>query len=427
VSDLARRAAMERRGARQMIASRLGPGVVFVLVAAVLLALAPLVLSDAILSPLGKALVAALFALAFNLLAGQAGMLSFGHAAYFAFGAFATIHMMVGIEKGFPGLPTPLLPLIGGAAGLISGLVAGYFASLRSGVYFSMVTLAISELFYTIAPNLSGLFGGETGIISIRHPFGRWTFGFEAEVYLLILAWVTLSMLALYLYTRTLFGRLTLAIRENERRLPALGFDVHKTKVIVFAISGLFSGIAGGLLAISTESANYVLFHLGMSTTVVLHTIIGGTTVFLGPAVGAVGMTMFGFATSDVTHFWLLYQGLLFIAVMLWAPRGLTPLLIEVGQGLAQRTLNPVGVALRVLCIILAGVGVVLLIEFVGAIFNRDYAAAVQRTGQWADVIALRRSWSPTSVITWAIPVALIALAVVVSRFGRSAQERADG
>jgi branched-chain amino acid transport system permease protein len=324
--------------------------------------------------------------------------------------------MMVGIEKGFPGLPTPLLPLIGGAAGLASGLVAGYFASLRSGVYFSMVTLAISELFYTVAPNLSGLFGGETGITSFRQPFGGWTFGSEAQVYLLILAWVSLSALVLYLYTRTLFGRLTLAIRENERRLPALGYDVHKTKVIAFAISGLFSGVAGGLLAISTESANYVLFHLGMSTTVVLHTIIGGTSVFLGPAIGAVGMTMFGFATSDVTHFWLLYQGLLFIAVMLWAPRGLTPLLIDVGQGLSRRTLNPLRVALVVVCIVCAAAGLVLLIELVGAIFNRDYAAAVQRTGQWVDVMALRRSWSPTSFVTWAIPLALIVLATVIAR-----------
>lgn len=149
----------------------------------VALVLAPTVLPDATLGALGKALVAALFALAFNLLAGQAGMLSFGHAAYFALGAFATVHAMVWIEGGLITLPTPLLPLVGAGAGLLAGAVAGYFATLRSGVYFSMVTLAISELFYTLAPNLSGVFGGETGITSFRMPFGPWTFGTEAEVY----------------------------------------------------------------------------------------------------------------------------------------------------------------------------------------------------------------------------------------------------
>ena len=117
-----------------------------------------------------NALIAALFAAAFNLLMGQGGMLSFGHAAYYGLGAFAVIHMMQAIEYGESGFPTVLLPLVGGAAGLISGLGAGFFAAKRSGVYFALVTLALGMLLYSLAPHWVGGFGGEAGLSSMRMP-----------------------------------------------------------------------------------------------------------------------------------------------------------------------------------------------------------------------------------------------------------------
>ena len=114
-------------------------------------------------------LIAALFACAFNLLAGQGGMLSFGHAAYFGVGTFATIHAMNALG-GAGLLPTPLMPLVGGVAGLLFGLVAGWFATMRSGVYFSMITLALAELLHALAPHLKGVFGGEAGLSAMRMP-----------------------------------------------------------------------------------------------------------------------------------------------------------------------------------------------------------------------------------------------------------------
>jgi len=125
----------------------------------------PAVLSPSLLNAAIQMLIAVLFASAFNVLSGQGGMLSFGHAAYFGIGAFATMHAM-GVAGAANLLPTPLLPLAGGCAGFLLGVGAGWFSTQRSGVYFSMITLALAELLLALAPHLSGLFGGEAGVSS---------------------------------------------------------------------------------------------------------------------------------------------------------------------------------------------------------------------------------------------------------------------
>ncbi|MBA1147730.1 branched-chain amino acid ABC transporter permease, partial [Ectothiorhodospiraceae bacterium WFHF3C12] len=132
-----------------------------------------------------NALIASLFAAAFNLLMGQGGMLSFGHAAYYGVGAFAVLHLMQAVEYGDAQIPTVLLPLAGAFAGLICGAAAGYFATMRSGVYFALVTLALAELFHSLAPHWEGLFGGEAGLSSMRMPSMGLTFGSTLEVYYL--------------------------------------------------------------------------------------------------------------------------------------------------------------------------------------------------------------------------------------------------
>src|SRR5690606_13551057 len=227
-------------------------------------------------------LIAALFACAFNLLAGQAGMLSFGHAAYFGVGTFATIHAMNALG-GAGLLPTPLMPLVGGAAGLLFGLAAGWFATLRSGVYFAMITLALAELLHALAPHLKGLFGGEAGVSGMRMPAWGFTFGSTIEVYYLVLVWVVACLAALYGLTRTPLGRLALGLRENTQRLRYLGYRPHTLKTLVFALSAMFSGVAGGLQALNIEAANYVLFEVKLSTDAVLFAYIGGVNAFLGP------------------------------------------------------------------------------------------------------------------------------------------------
>jgi branched-chain amino acid transport system permease protein len=398
--------------------SGLQAGALAALVAALLLA--PALLASHHVATLSSILITALFTLSFGLLVGQGGMLSFGHSAYFAIGAFATLHLMRSAEAGL-GFPTPLMPLAGAAAGLMAGVVFGFFATLRRGVYFSMVTLAVAELLHTLAPNLQGLFGGESGLSSMRMPWAGIGFGSEREVYYLVLAWVLLCTLAMVLYTRTSFGRITVALRENERRLAFLGFNVHRSKILVFAVSSMFAGAAGGLLALTNESANYTLFGLSNSASVVLYTYIGGVGTFVGPALGAVVMTLFGHAVSELTRQWLLYQGLIFVLMMMYAPTGLTGLAVEqaarMRQATARDNLRRLAMLGAMLVIAVAGI---FLCELGAAAFATSYQTQVQRTGVWQPVSIFGQAWAPGQAMTWLAPaLALVAFAVLVGRLAR--------
>lgn len=373
-----------------------------------LLAAMPLVLPPGLQNAAIQMLIAALFACAYNVLCGQAGMLSFGHAAYFGAGAFATVHAM----NAFGGtglLPTPWLPLAGALAGLVVGAIAGWFATQRTGAYFAMITLAIAELLHALAPHLRGWFGGEAGISSMRMPALGLTFGSTAQVYYLVLAWVLASVALLYFFTRTPLGRLALGLRENTQRLAFLGYDVHHLGVLVFAVSTMFSGVAGALQAINNESANYVVFDAGASAAVVLNTYIGGTQVFLGPALGAALMTFFGYAVSDLTRSWLLYQGILFVVVMMFVPDGLAGLFVQ-AAALRRRhgsaALLPV-LALGCITALLVAAGGVFLVELLQRMFSPDTPAPAG--AGWPPVAMFGRQWSPEAAGTWLLPAALLA------------------
>lgn len=365
---------------------------------------------------LNTLLIASLFALAFNLLAGQAGLLSFGHAAYFGVGAFAALHLMLAVEEGLA-VPTPLLPLAGALAGLITGVVAGWFATMRSGVYFALVTLAIAELFHSLSPHLHELFGGESGISGMRMPWAGFTFGTMLEVYYMTLGWVVLCGLLLWAYTKTPFGQLTLALRDNEQRVRFMGYDAHISKTVIFAVSAMFSGIAGALQAVSNESANYELFAAGVSSQVVLYTYVGGATLFFGPVFGAVAFTLFAFLVSDLTRSWLFYQGLIFVLVMLYAPHG-------IGGAVAHhmrhwrkldwaRLALPYGMAAT--GGLLLASAVVFFTETISILFGLDYAHARKAVPDGVPDFALfGASWSPTSVMTWALPAILFVAGLIL-------------
>nr|WP_245448351.1 branched-chain amino acid ABC transporter permease [Neorhizobium sp. T6_25] len=384
---------------------------IFIVVVLVLLLALPPFLGAAWQNALVNLLIASLFVLAFNLLMGQAGLLSFGHAAYFGIGAFAALHLMIAIEGGFA-FPTPLVPLAGAAAGLLLGLFAGYFATMRSGVYFALVTLAIAELFHSLAPQLKGMFGGESGVSSMRMPWSGIIFGSTIEVYYLTLGWVLLCGLGLWAYTRTPFGRLTLALRDNEQRVRFLGYNAHSAKVVVFAISAMTAGIAGSLLAISNETANYSLFASDVSAQVVLHTFVGGSTVFLGPVIGAVAFTLFSFLVSDLTRSWVFYQGLIFVLVMLFVPTGIGGVVQHHIHNRHRldwpRVWRPYLLALAGGLLLTAGV--VFLTETVAVLFGEEYARMRRSTGGGLPDYQLFGSyWHPTGILTWLVPLVLLA------------------
>lgn len=370
-----------------------------------LLAALPALLSAGLLNAAVQMLIAALFASAYSLLAGRAGMLSFGHAAYFGVGAFATVHGMNALG-GTGLLPTPLLPLVGAGAGLAFGIVSGWFATQRSGTAFAMITLAIAELLHALAPQLKGLFGGESGISAMRMPAWGLNFGSTTQVYYLTLTWVLVALALLHFHTRTPAGRLTLGLRENAHRLRFLGYDVHLLGVSAFALSGLFSGLAGGLQVLANESANYVVFDAGVSAAVVLNSYIGGVGVFLGPALGAAVMSFFGYAVSDTTQAWLLYQGVLFVLVMMFMPQGLVGL-----GGAAARCVRRLGAAralplllLWLLAVLLMACGTVFVVELLQRLCAQDYRAAAG----WPPVAMFGRSWAAVALTTWAWPLGLL-------------------
>jgi branched-chain amino acid transport system permease protein len=403
-------------------------------IAIALLAAAPFFLTQGLINAAIQMLIAVLFACAYNLLCGQAGMLSFGHAAYFGVGAFATIHAMKAFE-GAGLLPTPLLPLVGAVAGLCIGGIAGWVSTKRTGTYFSMITLAIAELLHSLAPHLKGLFGAEAGVSSMRMPAWGFSFGSTIQIYYLTLVWVLVSLTLLYLFTRTPLGRLTLGLRENGHRLRFLGYNVHRLSALVFAISAMFSGVAGGLQVINNEAANYVVFDANVSAAVVLNTYIGGVKVFLGPVLGSALMTFFGYAVSDMTQSWLLYQGILFVLVMMYMPTGLAGLTGTLGnlrRRYGLRSLVPV-VVLCLTAAMLLSTGTAFLVELLQRIFSQDYQSMAKAdiNMPWPPITLLGQSWSPVATTTWLIPIVVLAvggaLIAIVRRYLAALEQGAEG
>ena len=383
---------------------------IWLLVVAVALLLLPRFVSTAFQHVLVQAIIFAIFAASFNFASGSGGMLSFGHAAFLALGAFATLHVMRGAESGALAFPTVLLPLIGGITGLAVGVIVGYFATLRSGVYFSMLTLAFAELFHQMAPNLAFVFGGETGISTIRMPSLGFSFENDLQVYYLVLAWGVICLGLLWLCMQTPFGRLTLAVRENEQRLRFLGFNIHATKILIFAISSSVAGIAGGLLALANESANYELFSITYSANVLLYTFIGGAGLFLGAPLGAAILTLTAFALTNMTHIWLLYQGIVFVLLMMYAPSGFGGIVARNIELYRERRLAALA-GPYLFAVIPGGCllgATVFICEAASVILSREYAAKrVSVGGRFVPAEFLGTNWDPLSLGTWAIPLGL--------------------
>ena len=368
----------------------------------------PLVLTPNLVNAAIKMMIAGLFALSFSLAMGQAGMLSFGHSAYYGLGAFATLHLMRAVERSAISWPTPLLPLAGAAAGLAFGLVFGWLATQRTGVYFAMVTLALAELLFTLAPTWISVFGGESGISTMR--MNSWSIDFASDtgVYYLTLAWVVGATWCLWAFTRTPMGRLALALRDNEHRVRFLGFNTHGAKTLIFAISTMFTGVAGALLAIANEATNYTIFSAQASANVVLQTFIGGAGTFFGPALGAAVMTFFARVTSDLTRSWLLYQGLIFIVVMLFVPDGIGGLISLHARRLRANAFRYLTLPylLCLVVVVLLAIGVVFTVESVHVILSDAYAVLRRSSGGALVPYQLfGRQFDPRSPWTWAIPV----------------------
>ncbi|KQR86038.1 branched-chain amino acid ABC transporter permease [Burkholderia sp. Leaf177] len=285
------------------------------------LALPPVFSSESwLLAYLAQTATMIVFALSFNLLLGETGLLSFGHAVYAGLGAFAAAHCFNRFA-----VPLPLLPLVGGlAAGLVGG-VFGFFSTRRAGTTFAMITLGIGELVAAGVWLVPGWFGGEGGV-SIDRASGPavlgLSFGPAIQAYALIAVWCVIACIAMFFFTRTPFARIANAVRDNPVRAAAIGFDPKRVRFVMVIVAAFFAGVAGSLGLINVELASAEGVGLPRSGSVLIAVVIGGTSGFFGPVAGAVVLTFFSVAVASVSVAWVAYLGLFFMWVVVAAPDG---------------------------------------------------------------------------------------------------------
>ncbi|MCF8204240.1 MAG: branched-chain amino acid ABC transporter permease [Methylotenera sp.] len=285
-------------------------------------------LAQTMLTQMGIGVIACL---AYNILLGQGGMLSFGHAVYSGMGAFLAIHALNMAGAGTLGIPVSLIPLVGGLAGLVVSALLGYVSTKKAGTPFAMITLGIGELVFALALMLPEFSGGEGGISSNRvigKPVLGISFGPQIQVYYLVAVYCFICTAAMFALTRTPLGRMLNAVRDNPERVEFVGYDTHWVRFLAFMISGFFAGVAGGLGAINTEIVNGEVLHATRSGAYLLFTFLGGATFFFGPIIGAVLMVICGVLLSELTKAWLLYLGLIFLFMVMYAPGGFASLIL---------------------------------------------------------------------------------------------------
>ncbi len=298
----------------------------------VAMGVAPLIfrssLSLTILSQIGTLIIVCL---SFNMLLGQTGMLSFGHAVYVGLGAFVAIHVMNAVGAGKFSVPTSLIPLLGGLGGAFFSILFGYVTTKKAGTTFAMITLGIGELVAASSLMLPEFFGGEAGITTNRTigpHFGKLTFGPQIQVYYLIALWCLVCTALMYGFTRTPLGRIANAVRDNPERAEFVGYDTQRVRYLVMIIAGFFAGIGGALGAINFEIVSSENVSTVRSGAYLLFTFLGGVGFFIGPIIGAIIFVLSFVVLSELTKAWLLYLGIFFLLMVMYAPGGIASLIM---------------------------------------------------------------------------------------------------
>jgi len=265
------------------------------------------------------------------MLLGQGGMLSFGHAVYSGMGAFIAIHVLNLVGKGQWPIPVSLIPIIGGLAGMVVGVALGWVTTKKAATPFAMITLGIGELVFAMSLMFPEFFGGEGGISSNRvtgpKPLGI-SFGPQIQLYYLIAVYTFVCTGLMFAFTRTPLGRMLNAVRDNPERVEFVGYDTQKVRYISFVIAAFFAGISGGLAALNFEIVTSEVVSGLRSGAYLLFTFLGGATFFFGPIIGGILMVLAQVLLSELTKAWLLYLGLVFVFMVMYAPGGVASLIM---------------------------------------------------------------------------------------------------
>lgn len=388
----------------QKFRQRILPLIALALVLALVPVLSP---SRTVYSLLNAVGINIVFALSYNMLLGRGGLLSFGHAVYFGLGGYAAMHAMRAIEAAegvWASFPVFGLPLVGVAAGALAGAIIGWPSCRRAGTAFAMISLGVAELIAAAGFMFASVFGGEEGITGDRmngpELFGL-SMGPVSDVYLFIAFWTVVGTGLMFGFTRTPLGKLSEATRDNPERVQFIGFDPVRIRYLVFIAAGAFAGMSGGMAAVNYEIFTPESLSLHPSGFVLLMAYVGGIRYFTGPLLGAVVLTVMQSMLSDYTEAWLLYLGVLFIAIIMFAPGGLAGIVHGVGivlrrDGIANaaRTLG-----MKTAGILLLLVGLVITIEVVVR-WSNGYGEVFEPFGL---------TLATSSPLTWILAVASLA------------------
>jgi branched-chain amino acid transport system permease protein len=277
-----------------------------------------------------EVVILALFALSLNLLLGYAGLVSFGHAAYFGIGAYTCAILMK-----THGVAFPLAFVAAGGAAAAGAIVFGFFCVRSTKIYFAMLTLAFAQIVWAVCFKWNSVTGGEQGFNNVPYPDLGWMAAIPGlgslrtadHYFLLVMALVGLCCLALRRIVDSPFGRMLTAIRENPERAEFVGLNVKLYQVAAFAIAGAFAGFAGALFGLFNRGVFPDFAYWSKSAEVLIMVILGGMGTFWGPAVGAAALALLSHQINAVTQYWPLVLGTVLVVLLFVFPGGILGLL----------------------------------------------------------------------------------------------------
>ena len=363
-----------------------------------------------IISMLSQMGMMIILALSYNMLLGQSGLFSLCHATFFGFGGYATMHFLNAAGAGELPVPMELMPLLAGLSGLGLAIVFGAMATKQRATAFAMITLGIGELVATAALMFHHFFGGEGGVNTNRmidqSLFGL-SYASGIQVYYLILAWAFIAALLMRLQTMTPLGRMANACRDNFERAQFMGYDPRVVRFLQFSLAGFFAGIGGGLYAITYEIVTFDSVAAPLSANALLMAYIGGNMVFAGPVLGAVLITLLQSGVSLMSNSWLIYVGVLFIAMVTFAPTGLAGIIMLHGPIWRAGRLSRL--ALPYLRLVVPGLAAVA--GFVGFVELLSFLTIGSEQGKRLELFGA--TIDETSAMPWIVAIALLALGSV--------------
>lgn len=285
------------------------------LILILLLALLPLTESRFYIFLGTDILIMGLFAVSLNLLLGYTGLVSFGQAAYFGIGAYTCALLMKKASVAFP-----LAFVAAGVSGALGALIIGFFCIRLTQIYFSMLTLAFSQIVWAIVFKWNSLTGGDTGLIGINFPA---YIDSNTRFYYFTLAVVAVSLYLLRKIVASPFGRILTTIRENPERSEFIGIHVKLFQLIAFMISGAFAALSGALFGIFNHSLFPDLLYWPQSAEVLIMSILGGMYSFFGPFVGAATLLYLRMLVTSYTQYWPLILGMILALLLFFFPGGI--------------------------------------------------------------------------------------------------------